>query len=80
MAQGKQLKAWQASLLFLTTAGVSLSNGVKTGIMSLFCNGRKVFSPRFFAIAFILPLLIMGGSFYYQNEYIVKPQQEKARR
>lgn len=45
MAQGKQLKAWQASLLFLTTAGVSLSNGVKTGIMSLFCNGRKVFSP-----------------------------------
>ena len=79
MAQGKQLKAWQASLLFLTTAGVSLSNGVKTGIMSLFCNGRKVFSPRFFAIAFILPLLIMGGSFYYQNEYIVKPQQEKGK-
>lgn len=79
MAQGKQLKAWQASLLFLTTAGVSLSNGVKTGIISLFSNGRKVFSPRFFAIAFILPLLIMGGSFYYQNEYIVKPQQEKGK-
>lgn len=79
MQQGKALKAWQTSLLFLCTAGISLSNSVKTGIMALFNNGKKVFQPKFFAISFIVPLLIMGGFFYYQNEYIVKPQQEKGK-
>lgn len=79
MSRGIQLKAWQASVLFLCTAGVSLSNGVKTGIMALWNNGKKVFTPKFFGIAFILPLIVMGGYFYYQNEYIVKPQEEKGK-
>ncbi len=79
MVQGKQLKAWQASLLFICTAGITLSNGVKTGIMALWNNGKKVFSPKFFGIAFIIPMIIMGGLFYYQNEYIVKPQQERGK-
>lgn len=70
------LKAWQTSLLFLFTAGISLSNGVKTGIIALFNNGKKVFSPKYFAISFLLPLVIMGAFGYYQYEYIVKPQQE----
>lgn len=79
MAKGKQLKAWQCGILFLCTAGITLSNGVKTGIMSLWNNGKKVFSPKFFGISFIIPLIIMGGLFYYQNEYIVKPQQERGK-
>ncbi len=70
-----KLKAWQTGVLFLCTAGISLSNGVKTGIMSLFNNGKKVFSPKFIGISFVLPLIVMGISFYFQNEYIVKPQQ-----
>ena len=73
------LKAWQTSLLFLCTAGVSLSNGVKTGIMALFTNEKKIFAPKYFAISFLLPLLIMGGLYYYQDEYIVKPQQERGK-
>lgn len=79
MQQGKMLKAWQTGLLFLCTAGVTLSNGVKTGIMALFNNGKNVFRPKFFTVSFILPLIIMGGCFYYQNEYIVKPQQERGK-
>ncbi len=79
MSRNIPLKAWQTSLLFLCTAGISLSNGVKTGIMALFNNGKKVFTPKFFGIAFILPLFVMGGFFYYQNEYIVKPQIEKGK-
>ncbi len=70
-----KLKAWQTCVLFLCTAGISLSNGVKTGVMSLFNNGKKVFSPKFIGISFVLPLIVMGVSFYFQNEYIVKPQQ-----
>jgi len=73
------LKAWQACLLFLFTAGISLSNGVKTGIMALYNNGKKVFSPKFFAISFLLPLVVMGGFYYYQDTYIVKPQQERGK-
>lgn len=79
LQQKVQLKAWQTSLLFLCTAGISLSNGVKTGIMALYNNGKKVFTPKYFTLSFIVPLLIMGGLFYYQNEYIVKPQQEKGK-
>ena len=79
MSRDIQLKAWQAGLLFLCTAGISLSNGVKTGIMALFNNGKKVFTPKFFGTAFVLPLIVMGGFFYYQNEYIVKPQIEKGK-
>lgn len=75
----RPLKAWQTGILFLATAGISLSNGVKTGILSLFTNGRHTFSPKYMALAFLLPLVIMGGAFYYQNEYIVKPQQEKGK-
>ena len=74
-----KLKTWQTSLLFLCTAGISLSNGVKTGIMALFNNGEKVFAPKYFALSFLLPLLIMGGLYYYQDEYIVKPQQERGK-
>ena len=79
MSKGKHLEAWQAGLLFLFTTGVTLSNGVKIGIMSLFNNGRKIFSPKYFSVAFLLPLLIIGGCYYYQNENIVKPQQERGK-
>lgn len=79
MSKGKHLEAWQAGLLFLFTTGVTLSNGVKIGIMSLFNNGRKIFSPKYFSVAFLLPFLIIGGCYYYQNENIVKPQQERGK-
>lgn len=79
MSKGKHMEAWQAGLLFLFTTGVTLSNGVKIGIMSLFNNGRKIFSPKYFSVAFLLPLLIIGGCYYYQNENIVKPQQERGK-
>ena len=79
MSRGIPLKAWQACALFFCTAGISLSNGVKTGIMALWNNGKKVFTLKFFGIAFILPLIVMGGYFYYQNECIVKPQEEQGK-
>ncbi len=75
----RKLKAWQTSVLFLCTAGISLSNGVKTGIMALFNNGKQVFTPRFLAISVLLPLIVMGGLYYYQDEYIIKPQQERGK-
>lgn len=75
----RKLKAWQTSVLFLCTAGISLSNGVKTGIMALFNNGKQVFTPRFLAISVLFPLIVMGGLYYYQDEYIIKPQQERGK-
>lgn len=75
----RKLKAWQTSVLFLCTAGISLSNAVKTGIMALFNNGKQVFTPRFLAISVLFPLIVMGGLYYYQDEYIIKPQQERGK-
>ncbi len=75
----RKLKAWQTCMLFLCTAGISLSNGVKTGLMALFNNGKQVFAPRFLAIALLFPLVAMGGLYYYQDKYIIKPQQERGK-
>lgn len=75
LQERKSLKAWQMGMLFLVTAGMSLSNGVKTGISALFEKGRKVFSPKYFLVAFVFPLLLMGGAGYYQYVQIVRPQQ-----
>lgn len=41
MQDGGRFKIWQTVVLFFVTAGVTLSNGVKIYIYSLFTNGRR---------------------------------------
>lgn len=77
---GKTIGAWQTFGLFLITAGVSLSNGVKVGLATLFSNGWKVFRPKFLLVSFVLPMAIMGGLYWLQYEQILVPQNEKATR
>ena len=44
--EGKQLTIVQTILLFVITAGVTLSNGVKIYLDALFVNGKRFFRPK----------------------------------
>ena len=78
MQDGSQFKIWQTVVLFLATAGVTLSNGVKTYIYSLFTNGRKFFRPKYFLFAVLLPAALIWGFARWEYRTYVLPK-EKAR-
>lgn len=79
LKEGKPMKLWQSALLFFLTAGVTLTNGVKVALAAWFVNGRKVFSWRSIA-AFIVPTLLLGAIYVWQQDAIVAPQERKIKR
>ena len=87
--QGRQLAWWQSALLFCVTAGVTLSNGVKTFLTGLFVNGRRFFHWRYLLLGALLPAALMWGFCQWEYRYCVLPgeqlrakakQQEEAKR
>lgn len=79
LKEGKPMKLWQSALLFFLTAGVTLTNGVKVALAAWFVNGRKVFSWRSIA-AFVVPTLLLGAIYVWQQDAIVAPQERNIKR
>lgn len=79
MKERKPMSPLLAGTLFFLSAGMTLSNGVKTGLALLFTNGRKAFSWRY-VTAFAVPLLLFAGLFYWQQQAIIKPQSENIKK
>ena len=79
LKEGKPMKLWQSALLFFLTAGVTLTNGVKVALAAWFVNGRKVLSWRSIA-AFVVPTLLLGAIYVWQQDAIVAPQERKIKR
>lgn len=79
LKEGKPMKLWQSALLFFLTAGVTLTNGVKVALAAWFINGRKVFSWRSIA-SFVVPTLLLGAIYVWQQDAIVAPQERKIKR
>lgn len=79
LKEGKPMELWQSALLFFLTAGVTLTNGVKVALAAWFVNGRKVFSWRSIA-AFVVPTLLLGAIYVWQQNAIVAPQERKIKR
>lgn len=77
--EGKPMKLWQSALLFFLTAGVTLTNGVKVALAAWFAGGRKVFAWRSIA-AFVVPTLLLGAIYVWQQDAIVAPQERKIKR
>lgn len=50
---------WETVLCFFITAGISLNNGIKVFLASLFVNGRKFWRPANLVLAVILPSALM---------------------
>ena len=79
LKEGKPMKLWQSALLFFLTAGVTLTNGVKVALAAWFVGGRKVFSWRSIA-SFVVPTLLLGAIYVWQQDAIVAPQERKIKR
>lgn len=79
LKEGKPMKLWQSALLFFLTAGVTLTNGVKVALADWFVNGRKVFAWRSI-VAFVVPTLLLGAIYVWQQDAIVAPQERKIKR
>ena len=59
MQQNECFKYWQTIVLFVLTAGVTLSNGVKTYIYELFVGGRKFFKLKHLIFVVVVPPLMI---------------------
>lgn len=79
LKEGKPMKLWQSALLFFLTAGMTLTNGVKVALAACFAGGRKVFSWRSI-LSFVVPTLLLGAIYVWQQETIVAPQERKIKR
>lgn len=72
--------------LFIPVAGVTLSNGLKIFIYSLFSRGKRFFSPRYLLLAVVLPSLLLLGVAWMQesirtswNERVFKHADQQVR-
>ena len=64
---------WTALLLILT-AGITVTNGCKTLLASLFCNGRRFFSWRNMLVAVIFPITFLAAAALWQEYAIHGPE------
>lgn len=73
--KGTQLNIWQSILLFAFTAGVSLNNGLKTYLASLFTNGKHFFHIKYLLLAVILPTAVIWGFARWEYKTFVWPKE-----
>lgn len=77
---GKTMKRWQGALLFFLTAGVTLTNGVKTLLAVWGVNGRRaVLSWRYMVLCVVAPLALLMGIERYQYHEFVVPLNETSK-
>lgn len=74
-AKGTGMPWWQTALLFVFTAGITLSNGAKTFLAALFTNGKKLFGIKYLALGIVLPTLLIGAAGIYQNRAFIIPNR-----
>lgn len=75
MQRGRELRWWQSLLLFVLTAGVTLSNGIKTFLSGLFVNGRRFFRPKYLLLAVLLPAALMWSFAQWEYKTYVHPRE-----
>lgn len=70
---GRAMSWWQTALLFVLTAGVTISNGAKVFLAALFANGKTFFRLRHLFLAVVVPAAVIGAVAVWQNEAFIKP-------
>lgn len=76
--KGREFRWWQSAILFLITAGITLSNGVKVFIAGFFVNKRDFFRPKYLLLAVVLPAALLWGVAMWEFRTFTMPK-EKAR-
>ncbi len=77
MRKGSKFTMLQNIILFVVTAGVSLNNGLKVYLASLFANGKKFFRPLNIILAVLLPAALMWGFCRWEYATFVWPNEVK---
>lgn len=70
-----KMTGWQTFCLFFVTAGISLNNGLKVFLASLFARKWKFFKPSFLLLAVILPSALMWGFARWEYKTFVWPKE-----
>ena len=70
----KRLDGWQTMLMFLFTAGITLSNGIKIFIDALFVDGKRFFRPRYLLFAVLIPSAVIWGVARWEYAYFKFPE------
>ena len=55
---------WQQSLIYIITAGVTLTNGIVVFLADIILNGKKAIMPKRLLIAYIIPTIILLTSVF----------------
>ncbi len=85
MVRRKPMSIAQTVMWFVLTAGVSLNNGVKVFLASLFVNGRKYFRPKYLLLSTLVPAALLWGFTLFEYRLWTAPlqaafeQKQKAR-
>ena len=79
MKEGKRLTIIETVLFFVITAGVTLSNGVKTYIAALFTNGKRFFHPAYLVSAVLLPAALLWCFAQWEYKVYVWPEEQKVK-
>ncbi len=76
MKTGRRLSWRQTALLFVVTAGVTLSNGIKTFLSALLVNGRGFFRWRHLLLGVLLPAALIWGFSRWEYRTFVWPKEQ----
>ena len=76
MAEDRRMPAWLTALLATITAGVTLTNAAKTWLAAWWTNGKAFWNWRYITVSVVMPIAILGGSYWWQYENMYKPDQE----
>lgn len=77
MKEGTRFKVWQTLILFLVTAGITLSNGIKTFIAAFFTNRRGFFRPAHLLLAVIVPSIAICFFARWEYQFYVFPREQQ---
>lgn len=79
MRQGRKVSRRSSMLIFVMTAGITLSNGLKVFLASLMTNGKSFFKPRNFFVTVILSCGVLWGIAELEHSVFVQPKIEASR-
>lgn len=79
LQEGRPLRWWESALIYFLTAGITLTNGVKTFIAAIAVNGKKALTMRHLS-AFVIPTLVLGALVAWQNKAIIEPQEQNIKK
>lgn len=74
LRDNRKIGIFQTVFFFLLTAGVTLSNGIKIFIYTLFVNGKRFFRPKYLAFAVFIPAIALWIFTRWEYSYFVYPK------